>query len=168
MPDPLLAGQELPKQELPPQEESGVEADEKAFEQIEQTEAPFLEEDAPVTKIETTAPTATSTPPAVVVKDEEMMSVEKILERDLGPLYASLPDAAKPKFKQKGEEVSKEIAGMVRSLQVQAKRVLQLIRDWLLTIPNVNKFFLEQEAKIKTDEIISFIEARKEEMSKRP
>jgi hypothetical protein len=30
---------------------------------------------------------------------------------------------------------------------------LKLIREWLLIIPGVNKYFLEQEAKIKTDKI---------------
>jgi len=29
-----------------------------------------------------------------------------------------------------------------------------LIKKWLLLIPGVNKYFLEQEAKIKADEIV--------------
>jgi hypothetical protein len=61
-----------------------------------------------------------------------------------------------------------EISKMVRSLQLNVKRALQLIRDWLLTVPKVNKFFLEQEAKIKVDKINLLIEARKEDLLKQP
>ena len=71
-------------------------------------------------------------------------------------------------FKKKGEEASIEISKMVRNLQLNVKRALQLIRDWLLTVPKVNKFFLEQEAKIKVDKINLLIEARKEDLLKQP
>lgn len=100
-------------------------------------------------------------------KDEAIIEVEKILEQGIGPFYASLPAEAKPLFKKKGEEAANEIAEMVRTLKVKVKRILELIYVWLKTIPGVNKFFLEQEAKIKTDRILELIEARKEEASDR-
>jgi hypothetical protein len=56
---------------------------------------------------------------------------------------------------------------MVRGLQVKMKRALQLVRDWLLCIPGINKFFLEQEAKIKVDRLVDLVEARKESAQKR-
>ena len=56
---------------------------------------------------------------------------------------------------------------MVRGFRVKVKRVLELIYEWLKTIPGVNKFFLEQEAKIKTDEIMELEKVLKEEAMKR-
>jgi hypothetical protein len=32
---------------------------------------------------------------------------------------------------------------------------VEIIRNWLKLIPRVNKYFLEQESKIKTDRIIT-------------
>jgi len=176
MPD-LLAGM---NPETPPvaveaaPQETNVEADERAYEQTAESKEHFLEEAAE------TAPTSAIPAPVqakrVVVPqgkpartvDDVTLHVEKILERDLGPLYATLPESAKPLFKKKGEEASDQIAGMLRSFRVEASRVVRLIRDWLLTIPNVNKFFLEQEAKLKTDGILEYDAARREDATKRP
>ena len=36
----------------------------------------------------------------------------------------------------------------------KAKKIFQLILEWLKLLPGINRFFLEQEAKIKTDRII--------------
>lgn len=89
-----------------------------------------------------------------IVKDEVVVAVEKILEEGLGEYYGEMPDAAKQRFHAKGEQVAFEIAKMIRDVTFQVKRVLHLIKDWLHTIPGVNKFFLEQESKIKTDRLI--------------
>ncbi len=87
-------------------------------------------------------------------KDEATMQIEGILEEGLGQMYAGLSDDAKKTFRDKGEEVAKEIGEMMKSAKIKTSRVLRLIRDWLLTIPKINKFFMEQEAKIKTDRIL--------------
>jgi hypothetical protein len=156
------------------EEISSVEADERAYEQRPEAKEHFLEE------VKETPPTPRpSTPraaqparkPAAPVPtrqiDDVTLHVEQILERDLGELYASLPDEAKPLFKKKGEEASQRISVMLRTFRVEASHVLRLIRDWLLTIPQVNKFFLEQEAKIKTDAILEFDAARREDRTPR-
>lgn len=98
-------------------------------------------------------------------KDEVIIEVEKILEEGMGDFYADLPTDAKPLFRQKGEEAARVIADMVRSMRVNVKKIVGLISRWLKTIPGVNMYFLEQETKIKTDKILSFIEARKEDRS---
>lgn len=171
MPDQLGSSLELPKQAPPSPEESSVEADEKAFESLPEAETEFLEkapEAGPVTKIIEGTPTTSAPATPVVPKDQDTLDVEKILEEDLGDLYGKLPESARPKFKEKGEAAAVEIAAMVRTLKIDFKRALQLIRDWLLTIPGINKFFLEQEAKIKVDKLNELIEMRKEESLKRP
>jgi hypothetical protein len=160
----------LPK--VSTEEENGLEADRKAFEQTQEFQETFLEEDAPTTSIEKkkeiASPKTSAKPATPVAKDASTIEVEKILEEGLGPLYLSLPESAKPKFREKGELAAREISAMVRDLKLQFKVALRLIRDWLLTIPKVNRFFLEQEAKIKVDLIAALIEARKEEIGKRP
>ncbi|MFZ2804017.1 MAG: hypothetical protein WA001_02225 [Patescibacteria group bacterium] len=171
MPDLLSGSAENPKQELLPTEESNLEADEKAFEGSEESRDVFLEE-APTTTIKTperrvegsVAPVAAPVP--AIPKDEVTIEVEKVLEEGLGDVYNSLPESAKPKFKEKGERAATEISDMVRSLKVKFRDALKLVLDWLLTIPNSNKFFLEQEAKIKVDKVMELVEERKEEMNK--
>jgi hypothetical protein len=88
--------------------------------------------------------------------DEVMKEIQTILEEHLDTYYQEFPEEAKGRFLQKGREVAMEIAQMIRAVHLNTKRVLHLIRDWLLTIPGVNKFFLEQEAKVKTDRVTAF------------
>jgi len=161
----------LKPEEILPKEENLVEADEKAREQTPEVKDAFLEkpaEQAPVSKvIEGQPTTAAAVPTAAIPTDEVVTEVEKILEQGLGEHFSKLKPEDQKKFKQKGEQASKEIADMVRNLKFKMKRALLLIRDWLLCIPGVNKFFLEQEAKIKVDKLIELIEARKGETNKR-
>lgn len=174
--EPVFEKQPFVAESQPP-EPSGVEADERAYEQSPESREHFLEEeDSTKTKTNTfeaqpsTATGVAAPAPSVVqpVRDEVTLRVEKILEEGMGSLYADLPDSAKPLFKEKGEEAASQIAEMVRTLKVEVAKVVRLIRDWLLTVPKANKFYLEQEAKIKTDAIIDYVDARKEELSSRP
>jgi hypothetical protein len=148
-------------------EMSGVEADEQAYEQSAESKEHFLEEGQGTEEAPTSTlpqkPTQRAAVPQARRVDEVTLHVEEILEHGLGGLYANLPDDAKPLFKKKGEEASTQIAAMLRSFKVEASKVVRLIRDWLLTIPNVNKFFLEQEAKLKTDTVLEYDTARREE-----
>lgn len=158
----------VPPQEQVPAERVEVGAEGGAEQQVERREAPESAASQERVAERTVAPSAavsTSARPSseVPMKDEISRGVEKILEADLGELYASLDPAAKEKFRERGETVAKEISTMVRTLKVRVSHVLRLIRDWLLMIPKVNKHFLEQEAKIKTDEILAFSQEQKEQ-----
>lgn len=97
-------------------------------------------------------------------KDETTVNVERVMEEGLGQTYSKLSEKDKIRFKQEGERVVREVSGMIRSLKVQADRVLKLIRKWLSIIPGVNKWFMAQEAKIKTDRLVALGE---EERKKR-
>jgi hypothetical protein len=160
----------LKPEDILPKEENLVEADEKAKERLPESKDEFLEkplEQAPVTKVIEGQPTTAAALPPAAPKDEITVEVEKILEDGLGEHFSKLKPEEQKIFKQKGEQTSKELAGMVRGLQVKMKRALQLVRDWLLCIPGINKFFLEQEAKIKVDRLVDLVEARKESAQKR-
>ena len=57
-------------------------------------------------------------------------------------------------FKKAGEETVAQIDVLLSETKLRINKIIDLIKKWLKMIPGVNKFFLEQEAKIKTDKII--------------
>lgn len=94
---------------------------------------------------------------APVIQDETKRrekEIEKVLEKDLDELYLAMSPEKREEFKVVGEETAKEINALLKKTTVKMKKIIELIRKWLLIIPGVNKFFVEQEAKIKADEII--------------
>lgn len=88
-------------------------------------------------------------------KDPLAVKIEKIMEDGLGDAYNRLSPIAKQEFKIKGEITAEKIRDLMRATHVKAKKVLRLILEWLKLLPGVNKFFLEQEAKIKADRIVA-------------
>jgi hypothetical protein len=91
---------------------------------------------------------------AQAVKSDEQIHVESILQENLAEQFKSMDPKLQVQFKVKGEETASTIVKMMRSAKVQIIKVLELIKNWLKMIPGVNKFFLEQETKIKLDKII--------------
>jgi hypothetical protein len=150
---------------------SSVEADEAAFEHsAERLDDILHAEAAPKTQLQvkrTVQQTDDLSQQQMSQKDPIVIEVEKILEDGVGSFYSALSDDAKLAFKKKGEETAFEISEMVRTLHVKFKRLIYLISDWLKTIPGVNRFFLEQEAKIKADRIMQLVEARKQDQEKK-
>ncbi len=106
-------------------------------------------------------PTTPVAAPVASPKDPVLVVIEQILSDGLGDLYHEMSPAAQEKFKVKGEETASKIQQMIASARVQARLILKLIRDWLRVIPGVNRFFLEQESKIKTDKILAYTEKNK-------
>ncbi|MFA4845298.1 MAG: hypothetical protein WC654_01935 [Patescibacteria group bacterium] len=97
-----------------------------------------------------------STPvrPAPPKIDRLAKEIESILSEDLTDIYLAMSPDTQQEFKVKGEETASKVRELVRAVKINAKKVFQLIRDWMKMIPGVNHFFLEQEAKIKTDKIL--------------
>ena len=89
------------------------------------------------------------------VRDEITVKIEKIMEDGVGDAYNRLSPIAKEEFKLKGEETARSIRVLLQATHVKVKKIFQLILEWLRLLPGINRFFLEQEAKIKTDRIIS-------------
>ena len=124
-------------------------------------ERPELKLEKPET---TTEKVAEPTPAAVVpVKpipsvisayEEREKQIENFLARDLAEIYLSLPAEKKAEFRRSGEETARQINKLMEKTKINIVKIVSLIRKWLSLIPGVNKFFLEQEAKIKADEII--------------
>jgi len=93
-----------------------------------------------------------------IPKDATMVKVETVLEEGLHDVYAKLDPARKQKFKTEGETVAAKLSEMVRKATFKAREALMLITKWLMIIPGLNRFYLEQEAKLKADRIAALIE----------
>jgi len=80
--------------------------------------------------------------------------IEDIMSQDVRDMYMQMTPDKQKEFKVKGEETAKEINNMLDRAKFEVGKIIELLKRWLLIIPGVNKFFIEQEAKIKADEII--------------
>ena len=89
------------------------------------------------------------------VRDKTTIQVEKIMETGLQDAYQEMSTVQKQEFKIKGEKTALEIRNLLRAGKIKIKKIIKLLISWLRLLPGVNKFFLEQEAKIKADKIIS-------------
>ena len=111
-----------------------------------------------------TEETSVSAPSAVAsktqgkpLKDPEAEKVEKIehiLEEDLEDLYINLDDQHKQLLKTAGESTALKINEQLSRTKTKVQSIFELIKSWLRLIPGVNKWFVVQESKIKTDKII--------------
>lgn len=91
---------------------------------------------------------------AVYATEEREKEVEEVLSNNLEDIYLNMPPDKQKEFKAEGEKTAQEINTLLSKTKVKVKKIVALIKRWLSVIPGVNKFFLEQESKIKTDEIM--------------
>lgn len=89
-------------------------------------------------------------------KSPTQVQIENIMANGLEEAYQTMDAKQQEAFRQKGEEVAHEIETLTTRLKLTARRVIHLLRSWLKMIPGINKFFLEQETKLKTDDIMKF------------
>lgn len=87
-------------------------------------------------------------------KLQRAQEIDQILALGLNNIFLSLSPQKQEEFKKKGEETVFKINNLLDKAKVNIEKIVKLIRNWLKIIPGVNKFFLEQEAKIKADNII--------------
>lgn len=96
------------------------------------------------------------TPPSADPDYQRYKKIEQVLESDLGELYNNLTPQEQKLFKIKGEETARSIFQLLyHQTKINVKKIIKLIKNWLKMIPGINKFFLEQEAKIKADQIVA-------------
>lgn len=92
---------------------------------------------------------------------QQQKQVEKILESGLEEIYSELSNDKKKEFKIVGEQTAAKINLLLNKTKIKIKDIINLIKKWLLLIPGISKYFLEQEAKIKADDIIKIKKSRK-------
>ncbi|MFC1598030.1 hypothetical protein ACFL2M_00665 [Patescibacteria group bacterium] len=93
-------------------------------------------------------------PAPAAPKTKTRAEIEELLSDGLSELYQGMSAEEQQKFREKGEEAAGAIEEMVGTFKATAQKVIEIIRGWLSTIPRVNKYFLEQESKLKTDDIM--------------
>ncbi|MFA6228045.1 MAG: hypothetical protein WC668_02560 [Patescibacteria group bacterium] len=102
------------------------------------------------------APAAPTATPANAEALKTYKQIEGILEEDLGEIYNNLSPKDQQVFKIKGEEAARSIFKVVyHQAKIKVKKIIHLIKKWLRTVPGINRYFLEQEAKIKADKIVA-------------
>lgn len=92
------------------------------------------------------------------VKDNLTIHIEKIMEEGLADAYMELTAVQQQEFKLKGEETAFKIKELLRQTKVKIKEIFKLLVEWLRTLPGVNKYYIEQEAKIKADKLLALKE----------
>lgn len=80
--------------------------------------------------------------------------IQRILSEDIVDLYKNLPDEQKRVVLREGKYTIRTLIELVRRAKCRAKEIVELIRRWLQKIPGINRFFAEQEAKIKAQKIM--------------
>lgn len=93
-------------------------------------------------------------PQAVQPKTPVRQNIESVLSSGLTEVYQGMTPEEQQQFRVAGEEAASTIEQLMTGFKATARVVLDVIRNWLMMIPRVNKYFLEQESKIKTDQII--------------
>lgn len=146
MADPNLEFR-IPTIETPATMEGRIEVSQPQAEQIPTDEELHLE---PLPVVPATPATFVSTPTV----SPTHKAIERILEEDLIPLYRELTPEQKIIFRTQGELTASKIEALLRETKVRVGEIIKLIMLWLSFLPGVNKFFIEQEAKLKADKIL--------------
>lgn len=147
-----------PVPEAAPAPERPAEMEKPAERAMPQKEEGFLEEGIETLKRRLKKPKKIKPTKVPEIRDELTVKVEKIMEQGLEEAYKELTPIQQQEFKIKGEETAFKIRQMLKSAHVKVKKIFQLLVGWLKMLPGVNRFFLEQEAKIKADKIMSLKE----------
>jgi len=98
----------------------------------------------------------TTAPVSVPAKSQLEKEIEDVLAEDLEGLYWELSEPERMIFKHGGEETASKIRLLLGETVVRVQEIFNLIVEWLKLLPGVSKFFIEQEAKIKTDKLLKF------------
>lgn len=160
MPDPANELQREPlapttvEIEAPPQPEARVEALKEQEQKIEIREEGAIEKAAEAARHILRRPKkpAAPLPPQ---RDELSRRVEKIMEENIGDAYLALDPVHQQEFKLAGERTAYAISQLLKKTHVKVKKIFSLLFAWLKLLPGINRYFLEQEAKIKADKILA-------------
>ena len=87
-------------------------------------------------------------------------AIDRILSDGLGDIFVKLPQPKQQEFRVEGEKTVKKINQLIEKGKLNLGSLVKMIRQWLSIIPGVNRFFLEQDAKIKADKIMEINKER--------
>ena len=90
----------------------------------------------------------------MAAQSKQQKQIENILASGLNEIYLSLAPEKQKIIKKTGEETARKINKLLSKARINIGAIVKLIKKWLSLIPGINRYFIEQEAKIKADEII--------------
>lgn len=93
-------------------------------------------------------------PATLSYQEQRAQAIDTILSEGLNEVFMKMDARQQQEFKKRGEETVKKINSLLDKTKVKVGKVIDLIRAWLKLIPGVNRFFVEQETKIKADKIM--------------
>jgi len=144
---PPSAGENLPERLERAVKEAGDQV-----KNIEQARKSVINE---IIQTEKLAPAAVSQAGGLLTAQaKRQKQIENVLAKGLTEVYLNLAPAQRQEFKRAGEATARKINQLLLQTKINIGKIIKLIKKWLLLIPGVNKYFLEQEAKIKADEIV--------------
>ena len=150
---PIERPANTPLSEQPPGE-AFPESGEQPKERLAPPGGPPQEEQFSNTPPSIVAPTSS---PQILSEERTQLrkNIERVLEEDLGDIYLSLKPESRKQFKAEGERMAVKIESLLSSVKIRLIEIVRLIRSWLLLLPGINSYFLEQEAKIKAEKIFA-------------
>jgi hypothetical protein len=86
--------------------------------------------------------------------DYQAKQIEDVLADGLDDYYKKMNPTDQKKFKETGEQAAREINTLLQKAVVKVNEIVGIIRKWLGGVPGLNKFFVEQSAKIKADKVL--------------
>lgn len=116
----------------------------------------------PVSNVE--FPGATPSPATLSGVTEQRL--RRILSEDMAELITPLTLESRREFQAEGLKTVSKLEELLRRTHIQLRQVWKLLWDWLKRLPGVNRFFLEQEVKKKTEEIMELKEELDQTRSK--
>lgn len=93
-------------------------------------------------------------PPLSDFQRQRRAAIDDILAAGLNEVFLQMKVSDQQAFQKKGEETVIKINELLSRAKLKVSKIIDLIRAWLKLIPGINKFFLEQEVKIKADKIL--------------
>jgi len=166
--DVSTVAEKMPEQPRPEQPERQVEqpveqpVEREALPETKEAQTRETSREDEIRQMQPAPPPTTQAPTETVrEKSMELVKIENILSENLDELFMQMTPQQQMQFKEKGEETATKIEALLQETKVRVKEIINLIKDWLKIIPGVNKFFLEQEAKIKTDRLLNIREQKK-------
>jgi hypothetical protein len=88
-------------------------------------------------------------------RDTLTKNVETVMSEGLDDVFRELTPVQQQEFKIKGEQTAQLIRQLLSKTKIKIAEIFKLIFEWLQILPGINKYFLEQEAKIKAEKIIA-------------
>lgn len=104
---------------------------------------------------------------AAIPQDRFQKEIEGVLSEGLLENYQKMTPDAQKAFQASGEKAAEEIRQELLLRKINGRKVHDKIKDWMKQVPNLNPFFIEQAAKIRTDKLMALVEEEKRRAAER-